>query len=65
MRRAYRLLAVLPTLGLLSGPLVANRARPFVLGLPFLLAWIVGCVVLTSALMGIIFLLDRRADNVA
>lgn len=60
--RAYRWLAVLPGLGLLAGAVVANRVRPFVLGLPFFLAWIVGWVVATSGIMGAIFLLDRRHD---
>ncbi len=65
MKRAYRLLAVLPALGFLSGPLFANRVRPFVFGLPFLLAWIVGWVLLTSAIMGTIYLLDRAGDDAA
>jgi hypothetical protein len=61
--RPYHWLAALPTLGFLSGPLVANRVRPLVLGLPFLLFWIVAWVVATSAIMWLIYLLDRRAES--
>jgi hypothetical protein len=57
--RAYHLVAVLPTIGLLAGVPFANRVEPYVFGLPFLLFWIVGWVVATSAIMGIIWMLDR------
>ena len=55
----YRWLAVIPPLGLLAGPFVVNRVRPFVLGLPLLLAWCVAWVFVTSATMALIFALDR------
>jgi hypothetical protein len=55
----YHAAAALPTIGLLAGIPFANRAEPFVLGLPFLLFWIVSCVVATSAIMGIIWMLDK------
>lgn len=58
--RAYRWLAVLPTLGMLGGLPFANRVRPYVIGLPFLLAWIVGWVVVTSIIMMVIYVLDRK-----
>jgi len=58
--RRYHLLAVLPALGLVAGIPFANRVDPYVLGLPFLLFWIVAWVVATSAIMGTIWLLDRR-----
>ena len=57
---AYRWLAVLPTVGLLGGVPFANRVHPYVLGLPFLLFWIVLWVVLTSITMGVILALDRQ-----
>jgi hypothetical protein len=60
--RLYRWLALLPTLGMLGGVPLANREQPYVLGMPPLLAWIVGWVLLTSAFMGLIFALDRRRD---
>jgi uncharacterized protein DUF3311 len=58
--RPYHLLALLPTLGLLGGMWFANRAEPFVLGLPFFLFWIVASVVATSAIMWVVWTLDRR-----
>jgi hypothetical protein len=60
--RLYRWLALLPTLGMLGGVPLANREHPYVLGMPLLLAWIVGWVLMTSAFMGLIFALDRRRD---
>jgi hypothetical protein len=57
--RPYRLLAALPTIGLLAGVPFANRVEPYVLGLPFLLFWIVAWVVATSAIMWLIWILDR------
>jgi hypothetical protein len=56
----YHVLAVLPMLGLLGGVWFANRVEPYVLGLPFLLFWIVMWVVAASAIMWIIWALDRR-----
>ncbi len=57
--RLYHLAALLPTIGLLAGIPFANRVEPFVLGLPFLLFWIVAWVVATSAIMGVIWWLDH------
>jgi hypothetical protein len=57
MRPLY-LLAVLPFLGLLGGIPFVNRVTPFVLGLPFILFWIVVWVVLTSVIMWVIYSLD-------
>ena len=57
--RARHALALLPTIGLLGGIPFANRVEPFVLGLPFFLFWIVAWVVATSAIMGIVWALDR------
>ena len=57
--RPYHLLAFLPMLGLLGGVWFANRTEPYVLGLPFLLFWIVMWVVLASVIMWTIWALDR------
>ena len=59
MRPTY-LLAVLPFLGLLGGIPFANRVTPFVLGLPFILFWIVLWVVVTSLIMWVIYVTDPR-----
>lgn len=51
-------LAALPFLGILGGAHFANRTQPFVLGLPFLLAWIVLWVVASSAILALVYVLD-------
>jgi len=56
--RTIRLLALLPFAALLIGPFFLNRVEPTILGLPFLLAWCVAWVMLTSAIMAIIFRFD-------
>jgi hypothetical protein len=58
--RPYHALALLPPIGLLGGIPFANRVEPYIRGLPFLLFWIVAWVVATSAIMGVIWLLDHR-----
>ena len=58
--RSYHLLAIIPPIALLAGLRFANRVEPYVLGLPFLLFWIVLWVVATSAAMWLIGALDRR-----
>ena len=57
MRPVY-LLAALPFIGLLGGIPFVNRVTPFVLGLPFILFWIVLWVALTSVIMLVIYRLD-------
>ncbi len=59
--RAYHWLAALPGLAMLAGVVFANRAHPLVLGLPFLLFWILVCVLATSAVMALIDRLDESA----
>ncbi len=61
--RWYRWLAVVPVLGMLGGVPFANRVQPYLLGLPFLLAWIVIWVILTSAIMALIFVMDGAHDS--
>ena len=53
-----RWLAALPFLGMLIGPVFLNRVQPLVFGLPLLLAWLVLWVVLTSAIMAVIYAFD-------
>lgn len=55
---AVRLLAVLPFLGILGGIVFANRVTPYLFGLPFILGWLVLCVLGTAAVMGVIYLAD-------
>jgi hypothetical protein len=60
-----RALALLPFLAMLVGPFFLNRVTPFILGMPFLLAWLVAWVLLTAAIMALIFKLDpaNQADS--
>jgi hypothetical protein len=56
--RPVRWLALLPFLAMLVGPFFLNRVSPSVLGIPFLLAWFVAWILLTTAIMALIFWLD-------
>jgi hypothetical protein len=56
--RSIRWLAALPFLALIVGPFFVNRAAPPILGLPFLLAWIVAWILLTSPIMAVIYAAD-------
>ena len=56
--RSVRALALLPFLALLVGPFFVNRVTPYVFGMPFLLAWLVAWILLTAAIMAVIFRLD-------
>ncbi|HVE06537.1 MAG TPA: DUF3311 domain-containing protein [Paraburkholderia sp.] len=55
---SFRLLAVLPFIGILLGVPFVNRVEPLVLGMPLVLAWIVMWVVLTAAIMALVYRLD-------
>lgn len=56
--RVIRWLALLPFIGMLGGVFFVNQVTPYVLGLPLLLAWIVLWLLLTSAIMAVIYLAD-------
>ena len=53
-------LALVPVLALTLGIPFANRVEPRICGLPFLLAWIVGWILLTPGAMAAVHWLDRR-----
>ena len=53
-----RWLAVLPFIGMFAGPILHNSATPFILGMPFILGWLVIWVLLTSCIMAVIYWLD-------
>ncbi len=57
---AYRWLAVLPPVLMLAGVPFVNRAGGTWLALPPLLTWSVAWVLITSATMGLIWVLDSR-----
>jgi hypothetical protein len=52
------LLGLVPFIGMLGLLPIVNRVTPYVLGVPFILFWIVMWVLLTSGIMFIIFKLD-------
>ena len=56
--KLIHVLAFIPFLGVLGGIFFANRVEPYILGLPFILFWIVAWVILTSGLMALIYKLD-------
>jgi xanthosine utilization system XapX-like protein len=51
-------LAVLPFLGILVGVPLLNRVEPLVFGMPLILAWIVAWIILSAAIMAIIYRCD-------
>ena len=51
-------LSALPFLGILGGIFFVNRVTPLVFGMPLVLAWIVLWVVLSSAIMALVYRLD-------
>ena len=61
--KAHRLLPLGPAVALLGSGWFANRLEPRILGLPFLLAWIVFWVVATSGVMGLVYRLDNRSTD--
>jgi hypothetical protein len=60
--RRHHLVALVPAVALVGAPLFANRDEPRVLGMPFLLAWIVAWILATSAIMWWIARRDARAE---
>jgi hypothetical protein len=53
-----RYLAVLPFIGILLGVPFFNRVEPLILGMPLILAWVVLWILLTAAIMAIIYACD-------
>jgi hypothetical protein len=60
-----RLLALLPVLAILLGAAYTNQVTPLIFGMPLGLAWQVGCVIGSAAVMGIIYACDpaNREDH--
>ncbi|MFJ5716409.1 DUF3311 domain-containing protein [Neobacillus sp. NPDC093127] len=56
--KIQHLLALIPFIGLLGGISFANKVTPYVFGMPFILFYIVMWVVLTSAIMAMVYKLD-------
>ena len=60
-------LAAIPWVAVLVGTPFANKVDPFIFGMPFLLVWVVFCVIATSICMAIVYATDprNRADDPA
>ncbi len=56
--RLARWLVALPFLGILIGTAFVNQVEPLVLGMPLVLAWIVGWVVVGAAVMALVYAID-------
>jgi Na+-transporting methylmalonyl-CoA/oxaloacetate decarboxylase gamma subunit len=56
--KGIRWLMVLPFLGILGGIQFANKVTPYVLGMPFILFWLVAWVIMTSIIMAIVYRFD-------
>ena len=56
-------LSALPFIGILGRHLLRQPVEPYVLGLPFALFWVTLWVLLTAAIMAIVYRLDHRGDR--
>ncbi|EHL78537.1 MULTISPECIES: DUF3311 domain-containing protein [Bacillus] len=61
--KGIRWLMLLPFLGILGGIPFANRVTPYILGLPFILFWIVAWVIITSIIMAIVYRFDPKVKE--
>ncbi len=61
--RVALVLALIPATALVAGLPFVNRIQPIVLGLPFLLFWILGWVLVTPIFLAIAYVLaDTKGD---
>jgi hypothetical protein len=60
-----KLLAALPFVGMFVGIIWFNQTTPLICGLPMALAWLVLCTILSTVVLGLIYLIDpiNRADR--
>ncbi|AFQ16957.1 DUF3311 domain-containing protein [Bacillus thuringiensis] len=56
--KKIHILALIPVLCLAVGPIFANSVTPYVLGMPFLLFWVLLSVFITSLCMGLVYVFD-------
>jgi hypothetical protein len=59
-----RWLAIVPFIGILIGTAFVNQVEPLIFGLPFVLAWIVGWVILGAAILAVIYAFDPANADV-
>ncbi len=48
----------MPFIGMLAGPILHNGVEPYILGMPFILGWVVVWILITSAVMAVIYKYD-------
>ncbi len=64
MRQAcVRLLTAVPILALIAALPFVNRIYPLVLGLPFLLFWMLAWVMVTPVLLGLAYVITRAGGD--
>ncbi|WP_410491471.1 DUF3311 domain-containing protein [Bacillus thuringiensis] len=56
--KKIHILALIPVLCLVVGPIFANSVTPYVLGMPCLLFWVLLSVFITSFCMGLVYVFD-------
>ena len=56
--KKIHILALIPVLCLVVGPIFVNSVTPYVLGMPFLLFWVLLSVFITSLCMGLVYAFD-------
>ncbi|MFC7393161.1 DUF3311 domain-containing protein [Scopulibacillus cellulosilyticus] len=54
------LLSILPFLGILVGIIFANRVTPYVLGMPFMIFYLLLWLVLTSIILAVVYKFDPQ-----
>ncbi len=59
----YHSLVLLPVLSLTVGIFFVNKVEPFILGMSFLMFWIVIWLILTALIMAIISKLDSNISK--
>lgn len=57
------ILGAIPFAALVFALPLVNRIRPVILGLPFILFWILSWVMLTPLILFIAYLLERKFNN--
>lgn len=56
--KKIHVLALIPVFCLVVAPVFANSVTPYILGMPFLLFWVLLSVLITSLCMGIVYVFD-------
>ncbi|KPU56769.1 DUF3311 domain-containing protein [Bacillus wiedmannii] len=56
--KKIHVLALIPVFCLVIGSVFANSVTPYVLGMPFLLFWVLLSVLITSLCMGLVYVFD-------